>query len=82
MKIKKKVKPEVVVKEEKFDKSETSGKDRRSHTRKRQTRAVEDDDDDEDPYVKDQRQKKEFVERLKQRDVDKTKKKIGIEDEY
>jgi len=41
--------------------------------RKRQPRAA-DEDDDEDPYVRDQRQKKEFEERLKKRDEEKTKK--------
>jgi len=45
--------------------------------RKRQPRPA-DEDDDEDPYVKDQRQKKEFEERLKKRDEDKTKKVLEL----
>jgi len=56
----------------------TDKTDKSEDNTKRKASAMDDDEDDEDPYVKDQRQKIEFVDRLRKRDEERTKKLLEI----
>jgi len=65
---------------EKQEKQEKPSEVRRSHLRKRKASVLDDNDDDgddEDLYAKDQREKREFEDRLHKRDEEKTKKNDG-----